>query len=344
MSIYYTDFLFETGKTYTIPDNIKHKFLVSLNPYHDINIYRGQPFYKVEINEKDLNIKNEICKGLKNLQFYTKTIKIIELIDKPDDYIESIEWYKNKDVLEFIKNLPLNPTWRSNTMFAISTKNDRRILLNYNGEPISQFKFYYVADVYDDIAVVWSMNKCKIINNKGELITNESFSEIEIKQEDGKRIIMAKPIASDTYKSPSIWNFIDDNGDIIFNKCPYKIVGSHITDDGYVMVETFVKGQSSKNFINKDNNLLWDEWEEDIIVDDNFSDDFIRIKSDACSYNYRHKNGKVLLKHQAVGITKFKNGIAMIRENGEYVYKLINTQGEIVGIADFDTFLKYNYK
>lgn len=343
MDPYYTNFLFEAGKTYTIPDNIKHKFLVCLNPYYYISTSIYKIFYKVEINEKDLDIENGIYKEPKNLLFYIKTIKIIEIIDNPKDNTELIEWYKNKDVLEFIKNLPLNPTWRSNTMFAISTKNNKCILVNYNGELINQFKFFYITDVYDDIAVAWSMNKCKIISNKGELITSESFSEIQIKQEeDGKRVIMGKPIASDTYKSPSIWNFIDDDGDIIFNKCPYKIVGTHITDDGYVMVETFVRGQVAKNFINKDNDLLWKEWEENIIVDDDFSDDFVRIKSDVCSYNYRHKNGKFLLKYQAEDIAKFKNGIGMIRENDKY--KLINTQGEIVGVASFDTFLKYNYK
>lgn len=261
---YNREFLFEPGKTYTIPDNVEHRFLIFINPLS----ITFKTFYKVDVDEEDFIIQNNKSQNPKNLLFYTRVIKVVEVIDNPKDNMEIIEWYKNKDVLEFIKSLPLNTTWRSNTMFVTSTCDNRFILLNYNGEPISQFKFYYVADVYDDIAVVWSMNKCKIINNKGELITNESFSEIRIKQEDGKRVIMAKPIASDTYKSPSIWNFIDDNGDIIFDKCPYQIVGSHITDDGYVMVETFVKGQSSKNFINKDNNLLWDKWEEDITVDD----------------------------------------------------------------------------
>lgn len=332
------DFLLEIGKTYTIPNNINYEFLVSLDPYYCVPNFSSQISYKVEVEEKNLITKNDECKRVKDLQFYTKTIKVVGVID---NYVESMEeWYENKDVLEFIKNLPLNPIWRSNTMFTTSTKNNKYILLNYNGEPISQFKFSYVTDVYDDIAVVWSMDKCKIINNKGELITNESFSRIQIKQEGDKRVIMVKPIASDTYKSSSIWNFLDDSGNIIFNDCPYEIVGSHITNDGYVMVENFVKGQPFKNFINKNNNLLWHEWETNAIVDDNFSDGFIRIKNENCSYNYKHKNGKTLLKYPPLQISKFKNGIAMICKD-DYEHKLINTQGEIVGVANFDAFLKY---
>ena len=111
-------------------------------------------------------------------------------------------------------------------------------------------------------------------------------------------------------REDSLYNFIDENGNILSNKWFRYVYPFH---EGFAKVK---RGDGSWNFIDKNGNIISDEWFNDAY---SFYEGFARVQRGDGLYNFIDKQGNILSNEWFYNVYSFEDGFANVyRINGKF--------------------------
>ena len=197
--------------------------------------------------------------------------------------------------------------------------------INTKGELISDQWFSEIDSFCDNGCARVKLNgEYNAISTEGKLLSNQWFSWVS---DDDDENGCFKVEINDKY------NFLSPSKGLISHQwfdCIYGFC------NGFAMVELYLKDDEKKwNFINKNGELISNQWFDDC---DNFSHDGrakVEIKG---KKNFINTNGEIVFPNWFDKITDFYEGFAEVAiiDDGEIKWNFINEKGEIISKQWFD--------
>lgn len=230
-------FQYEIGKAYKTDKVELYKcgFHACLNPRDVLDYYSqyaSSRYFKVKLSGKITK-----CDEFDTTVAATEIIILEEITDNFDEIIETIEWWKNENVLDLLY-------WSED--FAKVQREDRLYnFINKNGNYLFTKWFYWLGNFKEGFARVARTNgEWNFIDKQGNYLFNEWFYYLENFNEG-----LAKVRRSD-----DLYNFIDEQGNIVSDKW---FIDAYSFVDGFAIVE---REDYLYNLIDRQGYILSNEW------------------------------------------------------------------------------------
>ena len=275
------DFKYELGKTYKTDkaELCEWGFHACLNPRDVLDYYyqeESSRYFKVKLS-------GEIAKcGMWDTNVAATEITILEEItDNFNEVIETTEWWKNDNVLDFL--------YFSDGFARVQRGDDKWNFIDKQGNYLSDEWFNNVYSFYGGFARLQRTNdKWNFIDKQGNYLSDEWFDWAENFQE-GFAIVQRT--------NDRLYNFINKQGNYLFTKWFYWLGNFK---DGFARVQ---RGDDKWNFIDKQGNYLSDEWFDWV---GNFKDGLAQVRRGDNLYNFIDANRKILSNEWFYSVADFR--------------------------------------
>ena len=194
---------------------------------------------------------------------------------------------------------------------------------------------FFCVDVENGLYKIKDQFRWRLVNNNGDILTNEDFEYIHIFKEGYGLVEYRK-------NGWTAYNFIDMNGNMFSDENFEDVLNSGF-ENGYACVNVYdVNSKQNKwNFIDKDCNFLFKEPFDEVCIH-NAGDvytigdvDYIIVKRNN-EYNYVNKDYKILSNMWFTHIDNFENGFAVVY-NKERKENYLGLDGKLLSNKWFET-------
>lgn len=197
----------------------------------------------------------------------------------------------------------------------------------------------FCVDAENGLYKIRDQFRWRLVNNNGDILTNDSFEHIHAFKEGYGLVEYRK-------NGWTAYNFIDTNGNMISDENFEDVLNGFENGYACVMVYDANSEQNKWNFIDKDCNFLFKEPFDEVCIHNagdvytNGDVDYIIVKRNN-EYNYVNKDYKIPSKMWFTHIDSFVNGFAVVY-NKERKENYLGLDGKLLSNKWFDT--AYSFK